>query len=313
MDTSELFVIFRIKPLEYGLYSPDVNSLDLGFVEIRFYALFILLGMAVAVIIMTRRLRRRELPQEAALTIALWAVPFGIIGARFYHVLTHPTDYFFEGADLWKVFAIWEGGIAIFGAVLAGSIGVWIGSRQEGVRFIDAADALVPGLLLAQAIGRMGNFVNQELFGTATTLPWGLHVDPRNAAIPPGTPDGTLFHPLFLYEMLWNVVGFAVIVVAERLWRRSRASDVPRGLALGLYLLWYGVGRAWFNTFRLDPTEFEVLGIKVNVVTAALAALVGVAFIALALARRLERTGAVLHAAAPEDRSSSSAAGGGRS
>lgn len=268
-----------------GIPSPAINSIDLGFIEIRFYALFILAGMAIAIIVMGRRLQRRGHSRDAALSIALWAIPFGIIGARLYHVVTHPTDYFFAGADLWKVFAIWEGGIAIFGAVIFGAVGVWLGARQEGIRFVDAADALAPALLLAQAMGRMGNYVNQELFGTPTTLPWGLQIDPGNPAIPPGTPEGTLFHPLFLYELLWNVVGFACILLIERLWRSRRGVEAPPGAALGLYLVWYGVGRAWFESFRLDPTEFELVGVKINIVTAIVAALVGVALVVRAVRR----------------------------
>lgn len=270
---------------ESGIPSPAINSIDLGFVEIRFYALFILAGMAIAIVVMGRRLQRRGHRRDAALSIALWAIPFGIIGARLYHVVTHPMDYFFVGADLWKVFAIWEGGIAIFGAVIFGAVGVWIGARQEGIRFVEAADALAPALLLAQAMGRMGNYVNQELFGTPTTLPWGLQIDPGNPAIPPGTPDGTLFHPLFLYELLWNVVGFACILLIERLWRSRRGLEAPRGVALGLYLIWYGLGRAWFESFRLDPTEFELLGVKINIITAIIAALAGGALVALAVRR----------------------------
>lgn len=270
---------------ESGIPSPVINSIDLGFVEIRFYALFILAGMAIAIIVMGRRLQRRGHSRDAALSIALWAIPFGIIGARLYHVVTHPMDYFFVGADLWKVFAIWEGGIAIFGAVIFGAVGVWIGARQEGIRFVEAADALAPALLLAQAMGRMGNYVNQELFGTPTTLPWGLQIDPGNPAIPPGTPDGTLFHPLFLYELLWNLVGFACILLIERMWRSRRGPEAPRGVALGLYLIWYGLGRAWFESFRLDPTEFELLGVKINIITAIIAALAGGALVALAVRR----------------------------
>lgn len=285
-----------------GIPSPVINSIDLGFIEIRFYALFILAGMAIAIIVMGRRLQRRGHSRDAALSIALWAIPFGIIGARFYHVVTHPSDYFFAGADLWKVFAIWEGGIAIFGAVIFGAVGVWIGARQEGIHFVEAADALAPALLLAQAMGRMGNYVNQELFGTPTTLPWGLQIDPGNPAIPPGTPEGTLFHPLFLYELLWNLVGFACILVIERLWRSRRGVEAPRGAALGLYLVWYGVGRAWFESFRLDPTEFELLGVKINIITAIIAALAGGALVALAVRRGVaSRTTLVSDIAAHEN------------
>ena len=191
----------------------------------------------------------------AYVAYTFWAVPFGILGARIYHVLTHPGDYFFPGADLWRVLYIWEGGIAIFGAILGGLVGIVIGTRRAGIPVLLFLDALAPGMLVAQAVGRLGNYFNQELFGPPTTLPWGLQIDPSAPAIPPGTPAGTLFHPLFLYELLWNLAGAAVIVLLEQHRRRHGRITLGAGRSLGVYLLWYGAGRAVLESIRLDPTE----------------------------------------------------------
>lgn len=263
--------------------SPTISYIDLGPLRIHFYALFILAGIAAAVALTGWRLKGSTMPRGAALDVALWAVPFGIVGGRIYHVVTHPADYFFPGADLWKTLYVWEGGLAIFGAVMFGSLGIWIWARRTSTSFLDFADALAPGLLLAQAIGRIGNYFNQELFGTPTTLPWGLQIDQTSPAFPAGLPADTLFHPLFLYEMLWNLTGVAVILLVAR-----RLSG-HAGWALGLYLIWYGSGRAWFESFRLDPTEFEVLGIKINILTALAAVLAGLTIIVVSELRRRSR------------------------
>lgn len=268
--------------------SPSISYFDVGPLRIHFYALFILVGIAAAIAMTGWRLKGTTLPRGAALDVALWAVPFGIVGGRIYHVVTHPGDYFYSGADLWKTLYVWEGGLAIFGAVMFGSLGIWIWARRTSTSFLDFADALAPGLLLAQAIGRIGNYFNQELFGTPTTAPWGLQIDPSSPAFPPGLPADTLFHPLFLYEMLWNLTGVAVILlVGRRLSGRA-------GWALGLYLIWYGSGRAWFESFRLDPTEFEVLGIKINILTALVAVAAGLTIIAVSeILRRSRRVAAL--------------------
>ena len=257
----------------YAIPSPDISFIEIGPFRIYLYALFILAGIAAAVSVAGARLRRRGAPREAALDIAIWAVPIGILGGRAYHVLTHPGDYFYEGAELLRTLYVWEGGLAIFGSVMAGAVGAWIGARRTGVSFVDFADAVAPGMLLAQAIGRLGNYFNQELFGTPTTLPWGLQIDPGQPAFPDGLPAETLFHPLFLYELLWNLLGFALLLLLER---RIR---FRRGWALGAYFIWYGAGRAWFESFRLDPTELLVLGLKANILTALAVALVGVAIV----------------------------------
>src|SRR4051812_525168 len=196
----------------------------------------------------SRRLTRRGAEPGVVIDIALWAVVFGIIAARAYHVLTHPGDYFGEGKNLLSVFYIWEGGNAIFGSLLGGALGAWIGCRITGIRFWTFADALAPGLLLAQAIGRLGNWFNQELFGQPTDLPWGLQIAETNPAFPAGLAAGTLFHPTFLYEMLWNGFGVVVLLLLEREFR------LQWGKVFALYLIWYGIGRIWFESIRVDPS-----------------------------------------------------------
>ena len=232
--------------------------------NIHMYALCILLGIVLAVIITGRRLTKRGAEPGIVLDIALWAVPLGIIGARLYHVLTHPDDYFYEGANVWNPFQpgaiwnIWEGGNAIYGSLIGGAIGVLIGCRFTGIRFWSFADALAPGLLVAQAVGRLGNWFNHELFGMPTDLPWGLQIESDNAAFPAGLAAGTLFHPTFLYEIIWNLAGAALIVFLER------KINLRWGKAFALYLIWYGTGRAFFEAIRVDPSEM-FLGVRVNV------------------------------------------------
>lgn len=252
--------------------SPSIQYFDLGPLRIHIYALCILLGIGLAAWITDARLSKRGAERGVVLDIILWAVPLGIIGARFYHVFTHPADYFYEGADLMKVFYIWEGGNAIFGSLLGGAVGAWIGCKQTGIRFWSFADALAPAMLIAQATGRLGNYFNHELFGQPTTLPWGLEIESTNPAFPAGLPEGTLFHPMFLYEILWNLLGAFVIIVLERkLYLRW-------GKAFGVYLIWYGIGRSVFETYRLDSSE-TFLSIRTNVWAALLAILVGVLII----------------------------------
>jgi prolipoprotein diacylglyceryl transferase len=233
------------------------------------YAVFILLGIAVALWLTNRRLTARGVEPWLVLDIALWAVPFGILGGRLYHVATHPADYFYEGADLLGIFYVWEGGLAILGAISLGAVGAYIGARSAGLRFSAFADALAPGLLLAQGIGRTGNYFNQELFGAPTGLPWGLQIDRPNAAIPVGLPDATLFHPTFAYEMLWNILGALVLIWV------GRKLSLQWGRVLALYLVWYGIGRAFLETIRLDPAEL-ILGVRVNVWGALAAIALGV-------------------------------------
>jgi len=246
-------------PVLDAIPSPPVEwqSFQIGPITIHTYALCIIVGILLAVWVASVRFTKRGGPKGATFDMVLWAVPLGIIVARFWHVFTHPSDYFYEGANPWRILFIWEGGNAIFGALLGGALGVWIASRFLGVRFLSYADALVPGLLLAQAAGRFGNYFNHELFGMPTTLPWGLEIEPTNPAFPAGLPAGTLFQPTFLYEMIWNLLGVAVILLLER------KVNLRWGRALAVYLVWYGLGRFWLESIRLDPSE-TWLGIRSN-------------------------------------------------
>lgn len=246
--------------------------------NIHTYALWILLGIILAVVITSRRLTKRGAEPGIVLDIALWAVPLGIVGARLYHVFTHPNDYFYEGANIWNPFQpgaiwnIWEGGNAIYGALIGGAVGVLIACRITGLRFLSFADALAPGLLIAQATGRLGNWFNHELFGSPTDLPWGLEIEYTNPAWPAGLPEGTLFHPTFLYEIIWNLAGVAVILLLER------KGGLRWGKAFGMYLIWYGLGRSFLESIRVDPSEM-FFGIRSNVWASFAAVLVGVILI----------------------------------
>jgi prolipoprotein diacylglyceryl transferase len=252
--------------------SPGWSFVDLGPFRIHAYALCILAGIIFATIITSRRLTKRGAEPGVVLDIILWAVPIGIVGARVYHVLTHPGDYFYDGADLLRTLYIWEGGNAIFGSLLGGAVGAWIGSRQSGIRFWSFADALAPAMLIAQAVGRVGNWFNHELYGLPTTLPWGLEIESTNAAFPIGLPVDTLFHPTFLYEIIWNLAGVAAILLLER------RLNLRWGKAFGVYLIWYGLGRTVFESIRVDPSEI-FFGLRTNVWASLAAIVVGLLII----------------------------------
>ena len=244
--------------LPIGEWLAFIPALSGMVIEFRAYALFIIIGIVVATWLTEARLRRRGVEPWAVIDVLVWAVPLGIIGARLWHVVTHPNDFFpIDPADPWEFIRIWDGGGAIFGALLFGALGVWLGCRITGIRFLTFADALAPGLLLAQAIGRLGNWFNRELFGPPTDLPWGLEIEATNPAYPVGLPAGLTFHPMFLYELLWNVLGAILL-----LWLGKRLA-LQWGKTFALYLIWYGVGRAILEIFRLDPSEL-ILGIRSN-------------------------------------------------
>jgi prolipoprotein diacylglyceryl transferase len=252
-----------------GIPSPEVSFIDIGIFRIHFYALFILTGIALATWIADRKLTSRGAPKGSMLDIALWAVPFGIIGGRIFHVITHPNDYFFEGADLLATVRIWEGGLAIYGAVSLGAVGVFIATKQLGLRFWSVADAIAPGLLLAQGIGRLGNYFNKELFGLPTTLPWGLQIPASNPAYPVGLPEGLLFHPTFAYEMIWNLAGAGVLILlASRL-------NLQWGKVFAVYLMIYSTGRIWVEAIRIDPSEI-ILGLRLNIWSALIGITLGI-------------------------------------
>lgn len=248
--------------------SPPISFFMVGPFKIHFYALCILTGMILAIWLADRRLVSRGATSGLALDIALWTIPIAVVGARIFHVLTHSGDYFYPGADLTAVFRIWEGGIAIYGGLIGGAIGAWIGSNRAGIKFWSFADAVAPGILLAQAIGRWGNYFNQELFGFETTLPWGLEINPDNPAFPPGLPADTLFHPTFLYESIWSLIGVAILLSLDK------RLNLRWGTMFGAYLIYYSLGRLITENLRIDPSDI-ILGLRTNVWSAILGVLVG--------------------------------------
>lgn len=255
--------------------SPPSSGFNIGPVPIRYYALCIIAGIIAATILTNHRLTKRGAEKWVVIDIAILAVPLAIIGARIFHVLTHPGFYFGPGSNTWNpfepgsVWAIWEGGIAIFGALLGGAVGAWLGCRWTGIRFWTFADALAPGLLLAQAMGRFGNWFNHELFGLPTDLPWGLEIESTNPAFPPGLPEGTLFHPTFLYEVVWNGLGVLVL-----LWIGKKL-HLQWGKLFAIYLIWYGSGRIVWESIRIDPSEI-FFGLRSNVWAAIIGVVVGI-------------------------------------
>ncbi|WP_245598109.1 prolipoprotein diacylglyceryl transferase [Haloglycomyces albus] len=224
--------------------SPSVSEWQFGPLTLRAYALSIIAGIVAAVWITEARLRSRGAPKWATLDVAVWAVPFGIIGARLYHVFTSPQAYFGADGDPVQILMIWEGGLGVPGGIALGGVGAWIGCRQIGLPMPMLADALAPGLPVAQAIGRLGNWFNQELYGKPTEVWWALSIDPGNRE--PGYYQYATFHPTFLYEALWNL-GVAVLI-----WAADRRFKFGAGRAFALYVGLYGVGRFWVEGLRID-------------------------------------------------------------
>jgi prolipoprotein diacylglyceryl transferase len=250
--------------------SPDRGVWHLGPVPIRAYALAIIVGIVVAVWLGERRwVARGGLPGTVA-DIATIAVPFGLVGGRLYHVLTDPELYFGHGRRPIEALYIWRGGLGIWGAVALGGVGAWIGCRRRGAALGAFGDAIAPGIALAQAIGRFGNYFNQELFGRPTTLPWALRIDPAHR--PVETPEIGLFHPTFLYESLWDVGVAGLVIWADRRFR------LGAGRAFALYLAAYTAGRAWIEALRIDPAN-RILGLRLNEWTSVAVFLGAVAYI----------------------------------
>ncbi len=274
--------------------SPSWSGFDIplpwGALRIHAYALCILAGIIAGLWLTSVRWARRGAPEGSVWDIAIWAIPFGIIGGRLYHVFSSPDAYFgpgFDGTgDLSLIPQIQRGGLGIWGAVLLGAVGAWIGCRRAGVKLTAFMDAAAPGLLLAQAIGRWGNYFNQELFGGPTTLPWGLQIDPNSPNFPAGMPAETLFHPTFLYESLWNLAGVLFLLALDRRF------SFRRGRLFCVYAMYYTLGRVWIEAMRIDDAEqISLFGIttRLNVWTSIIVfAGALLAFILLGLRKRSE-------------------------
>ncbi len=248
--------------------SPSQGVWHLGPLPIRAYALFIIAGIVVALVIGDRRWEARGGRRGVIYDIALWAVPFGLVGGRLYHLATDWRTYWGPGgAGIGAALRIWDGGLGIWGAVALGGVGAWIGCRRRGIPLPAFADAIAPGIILAQAIGRLGNYFNQELYGRETTLPWGLEIfyrrDP-SGYIDPHSLDGVstgqvalVVQPTFLYELIWNVLIFVVLIYADRRFR------LGHGRLFALYVAGYCLGRFGVELLR-DDTATHIAGIRIN-------------------------------------------------
>ena len=293
-------------PFTAGIPSPPRGVWEVGPVPLRAYAICIIAGIIVAALWGNRRLVARGGRPGAITDLAVWMVPFGLVGGRLYHVITDPELYFGnpnvpgQNWNPWGAFAIWNGGLGIWGAVALGGLGAYIGARRYKIPFGAIADALAPAIVLAQAIGRLGNYFNQELFGAPTSVPWALEVFLRTPGGVAGTAadcgsgefptewikaDPTVlcgtYHPTFLYEILWNV-GVALLVVwADRRFR------LGHGRAFALYVAGYTAGRGWIEMLRIDHAN-HIFGLRLNVFVSVAVFLAAVIYLVVTRSLRRE-------------------------
>jgi prolipoprotein diacylglyceryl transferase len=239
--------------------SPNTNVWYIGAVPLRAYALCIIVGIVVGMVIATRRWRARGGTADSMELMVMVGVPFGIIGARLYHVITDYQLYFGPGRDPMNALKIWQGGLGVWGAIGFGLLGGYLVARRRRIAFPAVLDAIAPAILVAQAIGRLGNYFNQELFGRPTTLPWALEIAPQYR--PEGYEQFATFHPTFLYEMLWNLAAAALLVWLDRRFR------LGHGKVFALYVLLYTAGRFWIEALRIDTVN-EIGGFRLNNYTA---------------------------------------------
>ncbi len=266
--------------------SPPQGVWHLGPIPIRAYALFIIAGIIAALLIGDRRWEARGGERGVIYDIALWAVPFGLVGGRLYHLATDWRTYFGDGgAGPIAALRIWDGGLGIWGAVALGGVGAWIACRRRGIPLPAFGDAIAPGIVLAQAIGRLGNYFNQELFGRETTMPWGLEIFYRRD--PAGFVDvhsldgvstgqlAMIVQPTFLYELLWNLLVFVVLLYLDRRF------TIGHGRLFASYVGLYCVGRFWVELLR-DDTATHIAGIRINSFTSTFVLIGAVVYLILA-------------------------------
>ncbi len=273
--------------------SPPQGVWYVGPIALRAYAICIIAGIVAAVWIGNKRFVARGGRPGRVTDVAVFAVPFGIVGGRLYHVITDNQLYFGEGRNPWNALAIWNGGLGIWGAIALGAVGAWIGCRYYKIPLAAFADAVAPGIAVAQAIGRLGNYFNQELFGAPTSVPWGLEVYVRTPGGIAGTipVDGNcefpteyvkatpeivcgVYQPTFLYEMLWCLGVAALVVWADKRWQ------LGGGRAFALYVAAYTLGRGWIEMLRIDPAN-HFFGLRINVFTSIVVFLAAVLFLYL--------------------------------
>jgi prolipoprotein diacylglyceryl transferase len=250
--------------------SPSIDGFHLGPLFIHFYGLMYVVGIALAIIITRRRWSAVGGNPDLVYEVALWAVPFGLVGARIYFDVTTPADI---PHHWWGVFAIWSGGLGIWGGIAAGAAaGIWR-VRRSGANAGLFANAIAPALLVASAVGRLGNYFNQELFGKPTTLPWALEISPAHR--PPGYLGYATFQPTFLYELIWDLALAAFLV-----WLGHHRKIRPWGL-FALYVAGYSAFRIFEETVRIDSSE-HFLGLRLNFYVATILTIIGLAWFAAA-------------------------------
>lgn len=265
-------MLSTLAPALASIPSPPFKFLSIGPLSFHIYGLCIALGALAGVELARRRWAAGGRDPEQITSVALIAVPSGLIGARIYHVITDFPDLYSDGRWWPNAFFIWQGGLGIPGGVLGGVIGALIAARYKKMPWREMGDAVAPAMPLAQAIGRFGNYFNQELFGGPTKLPWGLQVDMDVRARPIGASPETLFHPTFLYEALWNFGLCAAIVIASGKIRLKPGRWFP------VYIAGYGLGRLWVESLRIDAAN-EILGLRVNTWTSLLAIIGGLGWL----------------------------------
>lgn len=263
--------------------SPPRGVWYIGGFPLRAYALCIIVGIVAAIWWGERRWRERGGPAGAVLDVAMFAVPFGLVGGRLYHVATDWQKYFGDDGHPMNALKIWEGGLGIWGAVLLGGVGAWIGCRVYRIPLPALGDAIAPAILLAQAIGRLGNYFNQELYGRATDLPWGLEIYLRfdsdgQLDMMNGVSTGVVekvVQPTFLYELVWNLIGVLVLVLVDKRFR------IGHGRLFALYVALYCFGRFWVELLR-DDEATHIAGVRINSFTSAVVFLCAIAYFLLA-------------------------------
>ena len=244
--------------IQLSIPSPSTGVIYLGPLPLRAYSLFIILGIFIAIWLGNKRWIAKGGKPGQVSDVAIFAVPFGIIGGRIYHVATDWEKYFGSGQNWIDALKIWNGGLGIWGAILFGGVGAWIGCKYYKIYLPPFADAIAPGIIFAQAIGRLGNYFNQELFGKPTDLAWGLEIADKFR--PQGFESFATFHPTFLYEIIWNVfIGFGLIYF-------DRKYKIGHGRLFALYVSLYSLGRLFIENLRIDEARL-ILGFRFNVFT----------------------------------------------
>ena len=255
--------------------SPSNGVWHLGPFPIRGYALSIIVGIFAAALLADRRYRARGGAMGVVNEVSTWAVPFGLVGGRLYHVATDWSDYFGKGGSPLRSVEVWKGGLGIPGAVALGAVGAFIGCRRRGVKMPPIADCMAPGLVLAQGLGRWGNWFNQELYGRPTNLPWAVRIDSAHqvGVIAPAyqpVPAGFgYYQPTFLYESIWDISTAVILIVLDRKYK------LGHGRVFALYLVIYGIGRGWIEALRIDPAH-HFYGLRLNDWTSIIIVLAGV-------------------------------------